>query len=170
MQQGLQNWHYTGLQGSGSLSPQPRLTLPTLDTQSGQSYLEGALDFQSNPILKGQQGGPFRIRHVDAGLPPRPASTGSLGSWAGDRSGGCLDSSSVAGRRGLSGSPLRARPSSLAARRLAPRQRRGPSAAHAPGTACAALRPLPGARLRAPGPQIGSRRPAGAAVTRARRT
>lgn len=66
--------------GRGSPSSRPRLSLPTLDTQSGQSHLEGALDFQCNTILKSQQEGPSRLGHVDAGLPPRPASTGSLGS------------------------------------------------------------------------------------------
>lgn len=56
--------------------------------------------------------------------------------------GGGLGSSSVAGPRSLSGSPLGVRPSSRSARRLAPRQRRGPgAAAHAPRMARAAPRP-----------------------------
>lgn len=172
MQRGLQNWHYSSdSRGQGSPSPLSRLSLPTLDTLSGQLHLEGDLDFSIQPNIEGPAGRTLQAR---ARGRRAPAASGQhrkfeeLGRR--QKPGGCLDSSSVAGRRSLSGSPLGARPSSLAARRLAPRQRRGPSAAHAPSTASAAPRPPHGPRLPVPCPQIGPRRPAGAAVTRERRT
>lgn len=92
-----------------------------------------------------------------AGLPPRPASTGSLGSWAGDlcvyvcaRARACIcvwgwgvwAPAAWRSREAFPGLPLGVRPSSRSARRLAPRQRRGPgAAAHAPRMARAAPRP-----------------------------
>lgn len=62
MQRGLQNWHYVGLEGSGSPSPLPRLSLPTLNTQSGQSHLEGALDFSIQTNIGGPAGRTLQAR------------------------------------------------------------------------------------------------------------
>lgn len=48
--------------GRGTPTPQPRLSLPTLDTQSGKSHFGRALDFSTQPHIEGPARRTLRAR------------------------------------------------------------------------------------------------------------